>query len=272
MRPFPRTFYRLSAFCLLQSLTPFAGAQVLNTVAGNCSSGYTIAAQPATQASLDLPDDLAFDSQGNFYIADAASGTIRKVTVATGILTTFAGVYNPSGPSGVDGIPAAACSLFYPSGIVFDSANNLYIADYYGSRVRKIDASTGYINAFAGTGTPNDTGDGGPATLAQLWNPTMVRFDPTGRYLAISDQGSNTVREVDNMTGLIKTVAGDFALGAGYSGDNGPATLAQLNQPDGLAFDASGNLFIADSFNGAVRRVDALTGTITTVAGTGVPG
>jgi len=273
MRLFPGTFFRLSAFLLLQTLAPFAGAQVLNTVAGNCSAGYTIAAQPATQASLDLPDDLAFDSQGNYYIADAGSNTIRKVTVATGILTTFAGVLNSGGNlSSGNGGPAAACTLDYPSGIVFDSANNLYIADFYAAQVRKIDASTGYINAFAGTGTPNDTGDGGPATLAQLWNPTMVRFDPTGRYLVISDLGSSTVREVDTTTGLIKTVAGDFALGPGYSGDNGPATLAQLNQPDGLAFDAAGDLFIADNLNGAVRRVDVSTGNISTVAGTGVTG
>ena len=272
MRHFPKTLLWLAApfFLLVPAASP-ARAQTLTNVAGNCIAGYTANAAPATQASLWLPDDLAFDSHGNYYIADAGSNTIREVNIATGILTPFAGVLNSAGnPSAGNGGPATQATLDYPSGLVFDSSNNLYIADYYGGQVRKIDASTGIISTYAGTGTPGYLGDGGPATQAELANPAMVRFDPTGRYLAISDEGNSTVREVDTTTGFIRTVAGNGT--AGYSGNGGPATLAHLNQPDGLAFDSSGNLFVGDNINGAIRKVDVTTGLISTVAGTGVTG
>lgn len=272
MRFLTRTFFGLAVLSFLGVLaSPFAGAQTINTVAGNCSAGYMAASQPATQASLDLPDDLAFDSLGNYYIGDAGSNTIREVNIATGIMSTFAGVYNPAAnPAAGNGGPATLAILNYPSGLAFDSSNNLYIADFDSGQVRRIDASTGLINAYAGSASQGYSGDGGPATLAQLVNPAMVRFDPTGRYLAISDEGNNTVREVDTTTNIIMTVAGNGT--AGYSGNGGPATLAKLNHPDGLAFDSAGNLFITDNLNGAVRKVDAATGIISTVAGTGVTG
>lgn len=274
MRPFPRTFLFLAAFGLFATnFPPLAEAQTLNIVAGNCAQTFTGNGGPATQASLWTPEDLAFDSAGNYYIADAGSNTIRKVTVSTGIISGFAGVFNPTGiPSGGNGSPAAAATFNYPNGLTFDSSNNLYVSDFYYGEVRKVDASTGNISAFAGTGVPGYSGDGGPATSAQIHNPAVVRFDPSGRYLAINDFGDSTVREVDTVTGLISTVAGNHALGPGYSGDGGPATQAQLNQPDGLAFDGPGNLYIADNLNGAVRRVDKTTGIISTVAGTGVTG
>ncbi|HJT23561.1 MAG TPA: hypothetical protein VJ873_03240, partial [bacterium] len=274
MRLFSRTFLPFAALAFLgATLPPWAGAQTINIVVGNCAATYTGDGGPATQASLWVPDDIAFDSSGNYYVADAGSNTIRKVTVATGIINTFAGTLNPSGnPSAGNGGPATQAVLDYASAVAFDSSNNLYIADFYYGEVRKVDASTGIITAFAGTGVQGYSGDGGPATLAQIRNPAVVRFDPTGRYLAISDLGSSAVREVDTVTGLIQTVAGNSVSGPGYSGNGGPATLAQLSQPDGLAFDALGNLYIADNINGAVREVNAASGLISTVAGSGVTG
>ncbi|MGI9119569.1 MAG: right-handed parallel beta-helix repeat-containing protein [Acidimicrobiales bacterium] len=218
---------------------------------------------PATQASLALPFDVAVDAEGNVYIADAADYRIRKVD-PSGIITTVAGD-GTAGFSG-DGGPATAAQLSNPVGLDVDVEGNLYIVDQSNSRVRRVDADTGIITTVAGGGAPADgVGDGLVATEAQLNSPSDVAVDAQGN-LYIADQGNNRVRRVDADTGIITTVAGDGT--AGFSGDGGPATAAQLAFPSGVAIDHSGNLYISDTVNNRVRKVDP-AGTITTFAGTG---
>ena len=158
------------------------------------------------------------------------------------------------------GGPATSAALAYPDGIALDSAGNLYIADTGNNRIRKVDLA-GTITTFAGGSSAGYSGDGGAATSAELSIPIGVRVDSAGNVF-IADSGNNVIRKVD-LTGKITTVAGNFELGLGYSGDNGPATSAQLNFPVFVSVDAAGELYIADDGNGVIRQVDG-AGTITT--------
>ena len=150
-----------------------------------------------------------------------------------------------------------------------DAAGNLFIADYANHRVRRVDAVTGVITTVAGTGVPDHNGDGIPATAANLGSPLGVAVDAAGN-LFITETGNNRIRKVDAATGMITTVAGTG--GPGYSGDGGPAAGAAVGFPRAMAVDAAGNLYIADANNSRIRKVDAATGVITTVAGTGGAG
>ena len=196
-----------------------------------------------------------------FYIADTGNGRIRQVSGTTLSTVSVSG----QGFVGDNG-PATQAQLDQPIGVAVDttsgtSAGTVYIADSLNNRVRKVNPS-GIITTFAGTGQPGSSGDLGPATSAQLNNPSGVAVDPSGNVF-IADTGSNKVREVRASDGTIVTVAGNG--GAGSSGDGGPATQAQLNQPRGVAADALGNLYIADTLSNAIRRVDlTATQTITT--------
>jgi sugar lactone lactonase YvrE len=178
--------------------------------------------------------------------------------------TTRAGT-GLAGDRGDDG-PAAQAELSQPDDLAVDLAGNIYIADVDNHRIRRIDAS-GAITTFAGTGVAGDSGDGGPATEAQLSLPRGVAVDTDGNVY-IADEASSRIRRVDQ-SGVITTVAGTGA--AGFSGDGGPATEAQLSAPTGVSVDAPGNLFIADRDNHRVRKVDA-AGIIATLAGNGAAG
>ena len=202
------------------------------------------------------PTGVTLDAAGNLYIADYGSSRIRKVS--NGVITTVAG-NGTQGYSGDNG-PATSAALFFPSGIAVDAAGNLYIADTYNHRIRKV--SNGVITTVAGNGTGGYSGDGGPATSAELKFPQGVTVDASGN-LYIADLANYRIRKVSN--GVIITVAGNGTYG--YSGDNGPATSAQLNFPDGVAMDVPGNLYIADGRNNRIREVS--NGVIATVAGTG---
>jgi len=220
---------------------------IITTVAGTGTSGYSGDGGPATAAKLGGPYSVALDVEGNLYIGDSGNRRIRKVDT-NGIITTVAG--NGITGYGGDGGPATEAYLSRLCGVAVDSAGNLYIADADNDRVRKVDAS-GIITTVAGNGYYGYSGDGGPATEAKLNCPDNVAVDAVGN-LYIADNGNHRVRRVDT-SGIITTVAGNGFLS--YSGDGGPAIEAGLNRPGGVAVDAPGNLYIADTHNYRIRKV-----------------
>ena len=235
---------------------------VITTVAGIGTNGFSGDGGLATNASLNSPGGIGFDSAGNLFIADTANHRIRKVDV-NGLITTVAGI-GTNGYSGDSG-PATNASLNSPAGIGFDSAGNLFVADTQNSRVRKVDINN-VITTVAGNGSSAwpTAGDGGAATNAIVRYPTSVAADASGN-LFIVDAGDDRVRKVDT-NGIITTVAGNG--NPTYAGDGGSATNASLYYPWGICLDASGNLFIADEANNRIRKVDT-NSIITTVAGSG---
>ena len=246
---------------------------IITTLAGTSERGFSGDGGPATEATLSSPlVGLVSDGAGNILVADTFNNRIRRVDAMTGIITTVAGSGEPSFLG--DGGPATKAALLGPAGVVADAADNLYVADTVNSRVRRVDAVTGIVTTVAGTGSRSFSGDGGPASEAGLSIPTGVAVDRAGD-LFIADSGNNRIRKVEVATGDIETVAGSGATGFGagsFSGDGGLATDARLFFPEGVAVDGIGNLFIADSGNSRIRKVDAATGVITTVAGGGVMG
>jgi sugar lactone lactonase YvrE len=235
-------------------------AGIITTVAGNGTEGYSGDGGPATSAELRAPYGVAVDNAGNLFIADLGNNRIRMVTAA-GTITTVAG-NGTNGYSG-DGGPATSAELSIPWGVAVDGAGNLFIADWGNQRIRKVNTA-GTITTVAGNSAQGYSGDGGPATSAELSLPSGVAVDGAGN-LFIADTNNQRIRMV-NTAGTVTTVAGTGT--AGYSGDGGPASGASLNDPQGVAVDSAGNLFIADYENERVRRV-ALNGIITTVAGDG---
>ena len=234
-------------------------AQILITAAG----GFVEDGGQAPGASLIFPEGIAIDKAGNLYISTFSQQRVRKVD-AKGVITTVAGT-GISGFSG-DGGPAATAALSFPTGIAIDAAGSLLIAAQGNSRIRKVDSS-GIITTIAGNGVFGYSGDGGPATQATLYGPWGITLDALGN-IYFSDIGNQRIRKIDT-SGIITTVAGNGT--AGYNGDGISATSASLNGPRGVLVDGAGNLYIADSENRRVRKVDH-SGIITTVAGNGSSG
>jgi len=241
-----------------------ASTGTITTAAGVCTQGGDSGdGGPATSANLSGPVYIALDGAGNLYIADAFNARIRKVTASTGMITTVAGD-GTQGFSG-DGGLAIYAQLNEPWGIAVDTSGNIYIADQNNNRIRKVTASTGVISTIAGTGTASYTGDGGPATSADLDYPAGIAVDASGDvYMLVN--GGTIIRKVIASTGIIEFYAGTGTYG--FSGDQGLAASAQF-EADDLAVDGAGNLYIADTGNSRIRRVDAATHVITTVAGDG---
>jgi sugar lactone lactonase YvrE len=235
---------------------------IITTVAGNGTNGYSGDGGAASNAQLSQPNRMALDAAGNLYITDTSNNRVRKVDT-NGVITTVAG-----GGSGGDGGPAANAILERPTGITLDSGGNLYIADTVSNRIRRVD-TYGIITTVAGNGTATFAGDGGAATNASLSLPYGVAFDVFGR-LYIADTANNRIRKVDT-SGVITTVAGESSSHNETNGNGGAATNAWLLQPSGLAFDALGNLYIAQVNSAWVRKVDA-NGIITAAAGIDQPG
>jgi sugar lactone lactonase YvrE len=209
------------------------------------------------------------DNAGNvlFETLLRGIGQAPQVTITSGVISTAAGT-GTAGFSG-DGGAATSAQLNLPYAVAVDAVGNLYIADLNNARVRKVDAVTGVIATVAGNGAPGYSGDGGPATAAQLETPSSVAVDGAGN-LYIADSSNSAIRRVDAATGIITTVAGTGV--PGFSGDDGAATSAQLQFPFGVALDGIGNVFISDTFNQRIRVIDAVLGTIgTAVNGTNGP-
>ena len=238
-------------------------AGTISSFAGTGEPGFSGDGGPASAARLDFPTGVAVDGEGNVYIADSGNRRIRRVDLA-GTISSFAGTGEP-GFSG-DGGPASAARLGNPWNVAVDGEGNVYIADSGNRRIRRVDLA-GTISSFAGTGEPGFSGDGGPASAARLGNPWNVAVDGEGNVY-IADSGNRRIRRVD-LAGTISSFAG---IGEpGFSGDGGPASAARLGYPEGIAVDGAGNVYIADSSNRRIRRVD-LAGTISSFAGTGEPG
>jgi sugar lactone lactonase YvrE len=294
----------------------------INTIAGNDSTGYNGDSIPADSARLHSPAGIALDKAGNIYFVDQNNCRIRMIKASNDTIYTISG--GKAGFSG-DGGPATKAQFWYPLGIAVDASGNVYIADTYENRVRKITVSNDTINTISGNGSSSFSGDGGPASSATLFQPHFLSFDASGN-LFIADMGNNRIREILASNGTITTLSGDGMVGyngnnipaitsqlsnptsvsvddsgnvyfadngnnmireinkagnilkiagngtGGYSGDGGPAGKAQLSGPDGITVNDSGYVFIADEYNNRIRKVNPVTNTITTIAGKGNAG
>jgi sugar lactone lactonase YvrE len=221
---------------------------IISTYAGNGLQGYSGDGGSALSAELDGPTGIAIDNSGNLYISDSNSNVIRKVN-SSGNISTFAGTGGVGRYSG-DGGPALSAKFNSPSSLAFDLSGNLLVSDYNNGVIRKIDA-TGTVTTIVGNGTPGFLGDGGPATSSELNSPGEVTVDFLGN-LFVADTGNNRIRKI-NTSGIISTIAGNG--NQGFSGNNGPATAAQLNNPTGVVSDSSGNLYLADELNNCIRKI-----------------
>lgn len=292
-----RVMRRFVATCILLTTTVVVRAQIITTAVGTGTPGSSGDGGQATNARIENAYQLTMDGKGNLYIADYVGNRVRKVS-KSGIITTIAG-----GGGKDDNVPATDASLNGPIGVAADSRGNIYVSEYGGGRVRKIDRNgiistlsaglaapthlcvdrfdnlfianqmghnvikvtpDGASMVYAGNGSHGYSGDGGPAADASLCSVSGISADNEGNiYISCWDDGH--IRKV-NPDGIITTIAG---CGKGFDGDGGPAIQARFDQPYGICSDAAGNLYIADNANHRIRYVSAATGIVTTIAGTG---
>jgi sugar lactone lactonase YvrE len=244
---------------------PFLARGTILTLAGTGSASYSGDGGASTLAAVNGPKGVVADGAGNVYVSDTGNNRVRKIDVATGYISTFAG----TGTAGYlgDGAAATAARLSGPSSLAIDN-DFLYISDTGNHCVRTVSLSTFIIDTYAGTGVAGYTGDGGLATGAQLSGQTGIMLDSNEKNLYIADTGNNCVRKIVLATGFISTVAGTGT--AGYTGDGALATAANLSAPRGIGIrQSTKNLYIADTGNHCVRMVNYADGRISTIAGTG---
>jgi streptogramin lyase len=250
-----------------QRIRRIARDGTISTVAGSGQRGYAGDGGPAIAASFAQPHELRFDTAGNCYIADMVNHAIRRIDAKTGVITTFAG-NGHKGYSG-DGGPADKASLSSPISLQFGPEGDLYLCDIGNHVIRRVDLRTGIIRTFAGTGKPGPTPDGAPIAGTPLRGPRSIDFDRAGNLWLVTREG-NQVFRFDLKGGTIHHVAGTGQ--SGFTGNGGPAKLATLSGPKGIAVDREGNVWLADTESHSVRRIDVKTGVIDLVAGTGKKG
>ncbi len=238
---------------------------IITTIAGDGITQYIGEGSPATAYSLAQPVAVCVDKKGKVYVANYADNLI--MTVYQDTLRTIVGDTSLTGSG--DGHQADSAQLRNPDGLCLDTAGNIYIAEWYNHVIKKVDVHTGLISTICGTAVGGFGGDNGPATAAQLQHPHGICTDATG-HLYIADYSNQRIRKIDLTNGTITTIAGNGTNG--YSGDDGLATAASLSFPNSVSTDTAGNVYFAETGNSTIRRIDAATGIITTVAGTGSAG
>ena len=263
------------------------GDGILHRFAGDGVPGSSGDGGPAIDARFNCPHDLAQDKDGNLYLSDLCNQTYRRIDYKTGIITRVAG----SGRTGRggDGGPAVEAEMDTHCGIAVDDDGNLYLSSEWANNIRRVDAATGVVELFAGQDArhhPSESGgsrpyagpalslggysgDGGPKEAAAFHHPEHLAFDSRGD-LYVCDNSNHRIRKIDMKTGIVSTVLGTGQ--AASNGDGGPASEASTLMPDALCFDAHDNMYVGEKYGFRVRRVDAQTGIVTTIAGTGVPG
>ena len=239
-----------------------ASTGVITTVAGTGEMGYSGDGGPATEATMYEPYSLAIDSAGNIYIVDRLNAVVRSVDAATLVITTVAGTGEP-GYSG-DGGPGNRAMLREPNDCFLDHAGGLLIADIQDQRIRRLDLESGVIDTFAGTGERSRDNDSGQAREAAIMGARAVCMDAAGNTF-IAEREGNGIRVV-RPDGTLHTLAG-ANVELGYTGDGGPAIESTWAGPKGIRCDSAGNVIVTDTENHAIRRIDAATAIVTTVAG-----
>ncbi|MDY3561807.1 hypothetical protein R5W23_003235 [Gemmata sp. JC673] len=237
----------------------------ITTVAGNGKKGFGGDGGSALEASLNEPYGIELDADGNLYIVDRLNFCVRKVDGKTAVISTIAGTGGKTGYGG-DGGPADKALFVEPNGLCLDGNGRLYIADVAGHRVRVVDLAKGTISTLLGNGKGVSAGDGGPIKDATLNGPRAVAVGPDGRLYVVERNG-HCVRVVDLAKGRIERFAGTGKKG--YTGDGTKALEATFDGPKEIDIDKNGNVFVVDTENEVIRKIDAKTGAITTVAGKG---
>ena len=250
-----------------QRIRRIAPDGTISTVAGTGEKGYTGDGGLALQATFNLPHELRFDGAGHLFITDMGNNAIRRIDLKSGIITTFAG-NRRRGYTG-DGGPANEASLNQPHSLQFGPDGSLYICDIGNNVIRRVDPKTGLISTFAGTGKAGPTPDGAPIAGTPLRSPRSMDFDRTGNLWLTTREG-NQVFKFDLKAGVIHLMAGTGETG--FTGNGGPAKLSKLSGPKGIAIDSEGNAWLADTESHTIRMIDARTGNIELMAGTGEKG
>jgi DNA-binding beta-propeller fold protein YncE len=239
---------------------------IITTAAGTGEKGYAGDGGPAARAQLNGPVDVGFDSAGNLYFSDTFNHCVRRVDARNNVIVTVAGCGEP-GYSG-DGGPAIHARFNEPYGIAVDKSGNVYVADRHNHCVRRVDAASGNVTTFAGTGSSGFSGDDGPAARAGMVEPNGLALDPGQTRLFVADVADHRLRVVDLASGTIWTFAGTGE--AEHSGDGGPATKAGIYGARAVKIAADGTVYILERQGSTLRAVDPRTGIVTTIAGTGL--
>jgi streptogramin lyase len=239
----------------------------ITTIGGTGQVGFTGDGGPALEATFNKPHELRFDTFGDLYIVDMVNHAVRKIDMKTGMITTIAGTGQPG--YGGDGGPAVKAQFKQPHSIQFGPEGDLYICDIGNHVIRKIEMKTGTISTFAGTGKAGDTPDGSPIAGTPLKGPRSLDFDREGNLWLATREG-NQVFKFELKAGKIHHIAGTGK--GGFTGHGGPALEATLSGPKGISVDASGNVWLADCESHSIRMIDARSGRIELIAGTGKKG